>query len=183
MGAQKQVEKDLAKIYFVNENLSQKEIATRLNLTEKTVGRWVKDGGWEKLKISMLVTKDNQLTALYTQLDNVMLEIKNRPIKRDIPSFMLKPIKVKNGDGSESLEYPEYNAEDFPILIGNFPNSKDTDMISKLTSSIKKLETETNIGETVEVAKQLIQFIRGIDVPFANQLTKYCDSFITSKMR
>ena len=182
MGTRKQVEKDLAKMLFVNENISQKEIAERLDVTEKTVSKWVKEGDWEKLKVSLLVTKDSQLTALYAQLQAVNDEIKTRPVVRDIPNFMLKPIKLKDSSGDEKLEYPKYNPEDYPILIGNFPNSKDTDMISKLTTAIKRLETETNIGETITVAKNLILFIRTIEPAFANQLTKYCDAFIKQKM-
>lgn len=182
MGIRKQVERDLAKVLFVNDNVSQKEIAERLKVTEKTVGKWVKDGDWEKLKISLLVTKDNQLTGLYNQLAATMEEIKTRPVVRDIPHFMLKPIKIKDSHGDETLEYPKYNPEDYPILIGNFPNSKDTDMISKLTTAIKRLETETNIGEAISVAKMLILFVRSIDPSFANQLTTYCDAFIKQKM-
>lgn len=183
MGTRKQVEKDLAKILFVNEGVTQKEIAERLNLTEKTVSKWVKEGEWDKLKTSMLVTKDNQLTALYRQLENLNGEIAIRPIVRDIPAKLLSPVKVRDSDGGERLESPVYNAEDFPVKVGNFPTSKEADMISKLTTAIKRLETETNIGETVEISKQLIQFVRSIDVPFANQLLKYCDLFIQDKMR
>lgn len=182
MGTRKQVEKDLAKVLFVNDNVSQKEIAERLKLTEKTVGRWVKEGDWEKLKISLLVTKDNQLTALYNQLAAANEEIKTRPIVRDIPNFMLKPVKLKTSSGDEVLEYPKYDPKDYPILVGNFPNSKDTDIISKLTTAIKRLETETNIGETITVSKNLILFVRSIDAKFANQLTAYCDAFIKQKM-
>ena len=182
MGTRKQIEKDLAKVLFVNDDISQKEIAERINCTEKTVSKWVKEGDWEKLKTSLLVTKDSQLSALYSQLQSVNEEIKTRPVVRDIPNFMLKPIKLKDSSGDEKLEYPIYNAEDYPILIGNFPNSKDTDMISKLTTAIKRLETETNIGETISVAKNLILFIRSIDSKFANQLTTYCDAFIKQKM-
>ena len=183
MGTRKQVENDLAKILFVNEGVTQKEIAERLNLTEKTVSKWVKEGEWDKLKTSMLVTKDNQLTALYRQLENLNGEIATRPIVRDIPAKLLSPVKVRDSDGGERLESPVYNAEDFPVKVGNFPTSKEADMISKLTTAIKRLETETNIGETVEISKQLIQFVRSIDVPFANQLLKYCDLFIQDKMR
>ena len=183
MGTRKQVEKDLAKILFVNEGVTQKEIAERLTLTEKTVSKWVKDGEWDKLKTSMLVTKDNQLTALYRQLESLNTEIATRPIVRDIPAKLLSPVKVKDSDGNERLENPVYNAEDFPVKVGNFPTSKEADMISKLTTAIKRLETETNIGETVEISKQLIQFVRSIDVQFANQLLKYCDLFIQDKMR
>jgi DNA-binding XRE family transcriptional regulator len=183
MAVRKQVEKDFAKVLFVNDNVSQKEIASRLKVTEKTISKWIKEGDWDKLKVSMLVTKDNQLTGLYRQLENTMKEIEIRPVVRDIPNSLLKPIKLKDEHGCEFLEYPKFNQEDYPIKIGNFPNSKDTDMISKLTTAIKRLETETNIGETVEVSKQLIQFVRNIDMNFANQLTKYCDAFITDKMR
>lgn len=183
MAVRKQVEKDLAKILYVNENLSQKEIAERLLVTEKTIGKWVKEGNWESLKVSMLVTKDNQLTSLYRQLENINIEIQNRPVVRDIPSFLLKPVKLKGADGTEFLEFPKYNEEDYPIKVGNVATSKDADIISKITTAIKRLETETNIGETVEVAKQLIQFIRQQDADFANTLTRYCDAFITSKMK
>lgn len=182
MAIRKQVEKDLAKVLFVNDGVSQKEIAERLKVTEKTVSKWAKEGNWEKLKTSLLVTKDNQLTGLYDQLQAAIDEIKTRPVVRDIPNFMLKPIKLKDSNGDETLEYPKFKPEDYPILIGNFPNSKDTDIISKLTTAIKRLETETNIGETISVVKLLILFIRSIDAKFANQLTSYCDAFIKQKM-
>lgn len=178
----KQVEHDLAKKYFVEDRLTAKEISLRLNVSEKTVGDWIKKGKWRDLQVSMLVTKDNQIKELYNQLDNVMQEIKTRPVVRDIPSHLTKPYKLKQPDGSEILENPKYDPEDYPILVGNFPNSKDTDMISKLTGAIKKLETETNIGETISVAKNLILFSRNIDAEFANQLTKVCDAFIKQKM-
>lgn len=183
MAVKKQVEKDYAKILFVNENISQKEIAVRVKVTEKTLTKWITEGKWEGLKKSMLVTKDNQLTALYNQLEIMINEIKTRPIVYDVPTFLLKPIKVKDSDGNESLEFPDIDPKDYPIKIGNFPNSKDADIIAKLTGSIKKLETDTNIGDTVDVSKKLIQFIASQDVAFANSLTKYCDAFINEQMR
>ncbi|MBY0488188.1 MAG: hypothetical protein K2P85_13525 [Flavobacteriaceae bacterium] len=183
MAVRKQVEKDYAKILFVNENISQKEIALRVKVTEKTLTKWIIEGKWEALKKSMLVTKDNQLTALYDQLEIMTNEIKTRPIVYDVPQFLLKPIKLKDNDGCEFLEYPKINEKDYPIKIGNFANSKDADIIAKLTGAIKKLETETNIGDTVDVAKKLIQFISGQDISHANILTKYFDAYINELMR
>jgi hypothetical protein len=145
MAVRKQVEKDFAKILFVNDNVSQKEIAIRLKVSEKTIGKWSKDEDWDKLKKSLLVTKDNQLNMFYDQLDFLNTNIKGRDYK--------------------------------------IASTKEADVISKITSAIKKLETELSIGETVEVAKQLIQFVRSQDVVFANQLTKYCDVFINQKMK
>lgn len=183
MAVKKQVEKDYAKVLFVNENVSQKEIAVRVKVTEKTLTKWITEGKWEGLKKSMLVTKDNQLIALYDQLETMTNEIKTRPIVYDIPTFLLKPIKVKDSDGNESIEYSKVNPKDYPIKIGNFANSKDADIIAKITGAIKKLETETNIGDTVDVAKKLIQFVASQDVAFANNLTKYCDAYINEQMR
>lgn len=182
MGARKQVEHDLAKRYYINDGILQKEIADRLKLTEKTVSTWVKKGNWDKEKTSLLVTKDKQISDLYGQLASITEDIKTRPVVRDIPNHLTKPYKLRDADGTERLEYPVYTPEDYPILIGNFPNSKDTDMISKLTTAIKRLETETNIGETINVSKNLILFVRSIDTEFANQLTKYADAFIKQKM-
>lgn len=182
MAVKKTVERDLAKMLFVNDGVLQKDIALRLGVTEKTVGKWVKEGEWDKLKVSMLVTKDKQIKDLYNQLEKVINEISTRPIVRDIPNHLTKPYKLKGSDGSERLEYPKYDPEDFPILIGNFPNSKDTDTISKLTAAIKRLETETNIGETITVCKNLVLFVRNIDNDFANRLTTYCDALIKQKM-
>ena len=43
MGLSKLQEKDYAKMLFVSENLSQKEIAERVKVSEKTIGKWIKD--------------------------------------------------------------------------------------------------------------------------------------------
>lgn len=183
MAVRKHVQHDYAKRLFINDHLAQNEIAERVGVEAKTVGRWVKKGKWEDLRVSLLVTKDNQIKALYGQLQALQENIKTRPIVRDVPNFLLKPIKVKNSMGDETLEYPKYDENDYPIKIGNFPNAQDTDMISKLTAAIKKLETETNVGETIEVCKLLIQFIMKSDPDLAKKLVPYCDVFIQEKMK
>ncbi|MBS1535320.1 MAG: hypothetical protein JST78_09600 [Bacteroidetes bacterium] len=183
MGIRKQVEHDFAKQLYVNEYLTQKEVSERVGVPEKTISKWRDKGNWDTLRTSMFVTKDVQLKKLYAQLDSIQKDIETRPIVRDIPTFLLKPIKVKDSDGNESLDYPEYKAEDYPIKIGNFPNSADTDAISKVVAAIKKLETETNVGEVIQVCKGLIQFIQAIDQQMAKTLTSYCDAFIKEKLK
>lgn len=182
MAVKKQVEKDLAKILFVNDKLDRKEVSVRVNVTEKTIGKWVTEGDWEKLRVSLLTTKDNVLKDLYSQLDNLNKTIATRPIVRDIPASLLKPIKLKTSSGDEVLEYPKINVLDYPIKIGNIPNTQDSLVSTQITNNIKKLETETNIGETISVAKAIVLFVRSIDPAFANQLTTYCDAYIKQKM-
>lgn len=61
--------------------------------------------------------------------------------------------------------------------------AKEADIISKLTSAINKLETETSIGEVVEVSKQIIHFVQNIDLTFAQKLTSYIDAYIIEKLK
>lgn len=70
--------KELAKLLFVNEKLSQKEIAHRVEISEKTLSRWVNDGQWRKLRQSLLVTKEEQLRRIYEQIDELNTAIASR---------------------------------------------------------------------------------------------------------
>ncbi|MGB9590941.1 MAG: DDE transposase family protein [Candidatus Kryptoniota bacterium] len=70
--------KELAKLLFVNEKLSQKEIAQRVEISEKTLSRWVNDGQWRKLRQSLLVTKEEQLRRIYEQIDELNTAIASR---------------------------------------------------------------------------------------------------------
>ena len=145
MGVAKKVEKEFAQHLFVNEKLTQKEIAERVGVVEKTISKWIKEGKWEDLKRSMLIVKEEQLTDLYDKL-----------------SALNNHIKTTNN---------------------NLVSNKDVDTISKLTSSIQRLEVETSIGETIDVGKKVIEFIRQMDLEDAKKVTAYFDMFIKSKMK
>lgn len=183
MALLKKQEKEFAKSLYITGGITQKEIASRVSVTEKTLASWIKKEKWELLKKSLLTTKQNQLSELYDQLENTTSEIKTRKVIYDVPDFLLKPVKVKNSMGDESLEFPKYKDTDYPIKIGNTANSKDADIISKITSSIKRLETETSIGDTVEVARNFIEFVRPQDLELAKTITNLFDVFITAKMK
>lgn len=132
--------KEYAKTLFLSENLHQKVIAERVGVTEKTLGRWVNDGGWRKLKRSLLTTKQTQIGMLYDQLEWINNDIANR---------------------------------DYQVA-----NTKEADVISKITSAIERLEVETSIGETVEVAKKFISFVQQEDLPLAKSITSWFDTYI-----
>lgn len=183
MAITKSQAKEIAKTLFVKDDLHQKIIAERVGVTEKTLGKWINEGGWKKLKTSLLTTKENQISNLYSQLEMINTEISTRSITYDIPTYLLKPVKLKNGDGTESLSYPEYNPSDFPVKLGNFPTNGEADIISKITSSIKKLETETGLGETFSVVKELLGLIQQEDLELAKRVTTYCDTLIQTKSK
>lgn len=183
MATRKHREKEYAKTLYLAGDLTQKEIAERVGVTEKTLGKWIVEEKWESMRKSLLTTRQAQLTSLYDQLEAISTEIKTRPVVYDFPDFLLKPVKLKDTEGNEYLEFPVFDKTDYPIKIGNFPTAKDADIIAKITKSIKQLETETSIAEIFEVARDVINFVRAYDLALAKQMTDAFDLFIQSKMK
>jgi len=81
MGINKAQEREYARILYVNERITFKEIAERTGVTEKTIGKWAELDNWDKLRKSLLTTKENQLVHWYNQLDALNEDI----AKRDLP--------------------------------------------------------------------------------------------------
>lgn len=140
--------KDWAKLLYTRENLSQKEISLRTGVSAVTISKWVNADGnaWDKMRKSLLVTREEQLRRLYNQLDELNTAIMNR---------------------EEGQRYA---------------NSKDADIISKLTVAIRTLETEASIAEVVEVCKRVLNYIRPIDPAMAQKISIVFDDFIKNTM-
>lgn len=64
-------QKDFAKLLYVNERLIQKEVAERTGVSLTTINKWVQDGKWERLRHSLLVTRNEQVATLYRQLESL----------------------------------------------------------------------------------------------------------------
>src|SRR5690606_30153449 len=75
-------------IYLSDDTLTQKDVAERVGITEKTLGKWIAKFGWDKKRTSLLVTKKNQLVNLYNQLELLNEEIKTRKIIYDVPLWL-----------------------------------------------------------------------------------------------
>jgi len=60
--------KELAKMLYLYELLTQKEIAQRVEISEVTLSKWINTEGWESHKVSITMTKEEQLKNLYQQL-------------------------------------------------------------------------------------------------------------------
>ncbi|WP_123838396.1 helix-turn-helix domain-containing protein [Chryseobacterium oncorhynchi] len=184
MGLKKTEQKEFAKFLFTEKNLTQKEVAEKAGVTEKTIAKWISanDGEWKKLKKSLMATKANQINLLYEQLDRLNDHITTRKITYDVPEHLLKPIKVQQKDGSEKLEYQKYDEKDYPVKIGNYPTSREADMIVKITNAIKKLENDVSVGETVKIAMTFCEYVRDIDFPLSRKISELFDMFIREQM-
>jgi transcriptional regulator with XRE-family HTH domain len=72
----------------------------------------------------------------------------------------------------------EISKREHKVAVG-----KEADIIIKLTVAINRLETETSIGDTVEVARNFIEFVRPQNLELAKTITDLFDVFITAKMK
>lgn len=63
------------------------------------------------------------------------------------------------------------------------PISKEADTITKITSSIQRLEVETSLGEYIETGRKVLTFIQGVDLEHAKLFNSYFDEFISSELK
>ena len=71
--------KDWARLLYTREKITQKEVSDRVGITAKTMCSWVKEGNWEKLRQSIIVTKEEQLRRIYMQIDEMNNCIMEQP--------------------------------------------------------------------------------------------------------
>ncbi|EKT3963235.1 hypothetical protein K5L04_09340 [Flavobacterium psychrophilum] len=145
MAVRKETEKEYAKLLFIKHNIDQKEIAIKVKVTEKTIGKWITEGKWREQKRSLIHTRTNIIQKFEDQLERWNSAIENRD--------------------------------------DQLASSKEVDLLNKLASGIKKLETEIGVGEIITTSMELVSFIRTIDFEFSQKLTDYADLYINSKIK
>ena len=64
--------KQLAERLFVQTDLSQKEIAADLDVSEKTIGKWKADGKWDQLRAATTTGTANLITALLEENQGIV---------------------------------------------------------------------------------------------------------------
>jgi len=66
---------DYAKMLFIYDKLTQKEISKKTDVSEPTISKWVKDGNWEDYRKAISVTRDERYRSTInqlTELDNLI---------------------------------------------------------------------------------------------------------------
>ena len=69
--------KEWAEMLYMQNQLSQKEIAVKVGVTEKTITQWKEKYCWEQLRKSLLTTKGEILRFLYNVLDKLKQKIES----------------------------------------------------------------------------------------------------------
>jgi len=137
----KKQEREYAKLLYTQMALTQKDIAAKVGVSEKTIGKWKEQENWEQLKTVLITTRTNVIRNLQRQMELWQKEIGER-----------------------------------------LASSKETDILTKLASAIRSLETETGISEMVDTGMKFIQFLQQQDVELAKEVTNWFDVFIKSKI-
>ena len=63
-----------------------------------------------------------------------------------------------------------------------FPNSKEADILGKLSASIRNMEQETGIADIISVLTGFIEWLRPLDLDKAKELTRLADAYIKDKL-
>ena len=70
--------KELAKLIFLRQpNITQQELADRVEVSRVTIGKWTKE--WENLKLNLLQTREERINSTLMQLDELDRAIAEKP--------------------------------------------------------------------------------------------------------
>lgn len=64
-----------------------------------------------------------------------------------------------------------------------YPDSKEANTLIQLSTAIKKLESETGLGELTLMAQEFIGFVAQIDFEKSKELIPFLDQFIATKIK
>ena len=63
-----------------------------------------------------------------------------------------------------------------------FPNSKEADILGKLSAAIRNMEQETGIADIISVLTAFIEWLRPLDLDKTKEITRLADAFIKDKL-
>lgn len=97
--------KEWAQSLYTKEGLTiAKELALKVGVTEKTMGRWINEGEWKTLKRSLLLTRQEQLAMLYAELEQINTHIQTKPEGKKFADSKEADARRKLVKDIESLE-------------------------------------------------------------------------------
>lgn len=71
--------KEWAETLCTQQGYSQKDAAAKVGVSTVTMNKWYNEGNWLRIRQSMLITRQEQLSRLYMQLDELTSAIRKKP--------------------------------------------------------------------------------------------------------
>ena len=135
--------KEWAKLLFTKENLTQQEIAERVGVSRITINKWINTEHWEQLKVSITITREEQLKSLYRQLAELNTAISEREKGERFPTASEADTISKLANAIKKME----------IEVGM------ADVISVFSEFLKWLRT-FDLKQSKEVSPILDAFVK-----------------------
>jgi transcriptional regulator with XRE-family HTH domain len=70
--------KEIARSLYLNGNYTFEEIADKIGTTRQTVSRWVREGNWDSLRASVMITPEQIIAQINRQLLEINTAINSR---------------------------------------------------------------------------------------------------------
>ncbi|MDM8176852.1 putative DNA-binding transcriptional regulator [Olivibacter sp. 47] len=127
--------KDWAKTLFLREKITQKEIAIRTGISQQSISKWVNEEGWDKIKTYSILTKEEELARLYSQIRELNDSIDQKPIGKRFADSKESDTLAKLSATIKSLETETSvrNVIEASMEVVNFFRTVDLDKAKLLT--------------------------------------------------
>lgn len=136
--------KDYARQLYLNDSsITQAEIAEKVGVSKVTLCKWVKDGKWQELQMSLLVGKEEQLARLYKQLRLLNDAIENKEnqkfaTSKEADAILKLTVAIKNLETEINIAEKMATGKEFLSFVrktAGFDTSKE---VAKLFDSFIK---------------------------------------------
>lgn len=77
--------KELARQIYLRDNLSQKEIAEMVEVSAKTLCKWVNEEKWDTEKSAYTITREQQIQRIYGHISAINQAISEREAPQNVP--------------------------------------------------------------------------------------------------
>lgn len=85
MEMSRQKKRELAKQIYLRDNLSQKEIADMVDVSQKSLSKWIKEERWDTEKSAYTITREQQIQRLYSHISTINDNISARDAGKNVP--------------------------------------------------------------------------------------------------
>lgn len=136
--------KDYARQLYLNDSsITQAEIAEKVGVSKVTLCKWVKEGKWQELQMSLLVGKEEQLARLYKQLRLLNDAIENKEnqkfaTSKEADAILKLTVAIKNLETEINIAEKMATGKEFLSFVrktAGFDTSKE---VAKLFDSFIK---------------------------------------------
>lgn len=121
--------KEIAKLLYINNDFTQKNIAEKIKVTENTIGKWVKDEKWDEQKKALSVSKTTLLKKMYAYLETIL--------DKEEGSIVADRV-VKITRAIERLQDKKASFENYIEVFQNFTNYVSREDIELAKIIVKK---------------------------------------------